>query len=195
MFLTLPLGAELQNPERSRNVNRSQRRIQLLVAAPLFFTTSTHVFRKLLTMFRAAVCALTVRNIRRTRSFRPLFCTGGRPASRSARSFCRNHRLTQDQHFSTGLKSGDLGGICQRVTRARRCAALLSGAFKKLSLSQRTRHGPSVFFGCAERHAATNLPEFTTFTHSCVSTFFHRWYVTRPKPPRPIPPHIGTALL
>ena len=39
----------------------------------------------------------------------------GRPATQSARSIDRNARLIHAQNFSTGLRSGDSGGMCHDV--------------------------------------------------------------------------------
>ena len=54
----------------------------------------------------------------------------------------RKRRRNQDQNFSTGFRSGDFGGMCQRTTFLRTYRARDAGAFKNASLSQSTCHAP-----------------------------------------------------
>ena len=79
-------------------------------AAPPLETTSTHVARKLLAHAAATLCAFFVLQSLSTRCLKPSLLTAARLAIKSRRSIATRARLSQDQNFSIGFRSGDLGG-------------------------------------------------------------------------------------
>ena len=125
----------------------SERRKQVLmcqpfVALPDLLTHSWQVFLKPRKIRDATVLALRVCKTRRTRACKADFPSGFLLACRSLRSKARRRRRTQDQYFSTGFKSGDLGGTCINSTLHCLYAFLESLASKKDSLTQTTTQGP-----------------------------------------------------
>ena len=81
----------------------------------------------------------------------------GRPATQSARSIDRNARLIHAQNFSTGLRSGDSGGMCHSRIFACLMALVLAAVVKNLSLSHRTCLTP-VLRGVERQHCVAELP-------------------------------------
>ena len=97
-------------------------------AAPPFLRTVRQTPRKLKAMFAAVFWAFLDANKLRSRSLYCRLVKGGRLATKSFMSSARFCRRIHAQNRSTGLKSGDLGGICYRFTFATRCASLDSEA-------------------------------------------------------------------
>ena len=130
-------------------------------AAPPFNDTSAQVFLKLCIVLTATSLALGVLTNRRSRALKVFLFAARRPAVKSARSIALICRRIQDQYFSTGFRSGEVAGILQRTTLQRLCAALLSGARRKLSLSQRILQGPRVLPGLAACKAFTSSDQLS----------------------------------
>ena len=130
-------------------------------AAPPSETTSTHVARKLLAHAAATLCAFFVLQSLSTRCLKPSLLTASRLAIKSRRSIATRARLSQDQNFSIGFRSGDLGGILHSSILEAACAAWLAGALRKASLSASTRHGPDRRVGRRLNMAALSLPDRT----------------------------------
>ena len=72
---------------------------------------------------------------------------------------------------------------------------MLVFALRNPSLSQRTVHGPLLFFGFSARNAAVNFPSLTTWDQSSLFVFLlSRCQRTAAKPSWDTPPHRGIAL-
>ena len=102
--------------------------------APFLRRTSWQTLRRPKAHARATCWDCRDRHTARTRWMYAVLPGTGRPAATSFKSRERNLRRNQDQYFSTGFKSGLLGGTRHRLTDARSCAAALFA--KKDSLAQ-----------------------------------------------------------
>ena len=111
-------------------------------AAPLFFCTCLHVFRRPATRLLATALLFCWATTKRTLALSPALSTGGRFSIKSRKSMTSSRFLKYAQNRSTGFKSGDLGGICHKCTDVFVYSLWLARPFKKLSLSARMCHGP-----------------------------------------------------
>ena len=82
-------------------------------ARPRLRITSCHTLRRPLAHRAATRLPACVRVKWRTRCFRAVLPTGRRLPTRSARSMARSFFRSQAQYFSTGLRSGERGGVRQ----------------------------------------------------------------------------------
>ena len=104
--------------------------------------TSRQTFLRPKVQDAATLCAFCDLQMLWTRNLNAALPKATLRCLRSRRSSATNLRLNQDQNFSTGLRSGEPGGIPQRRTDTLLCAARLAGALRNDSLSVSTRHGP-----------------------------------------------------
>ena len=114
----------------------------LPVAAPFFFKTARQTFFMSLGRLLATSCAIFVRTTRGARVLHSSFDMAGRFATASARSMRRSFLCSHTQDRSTGMRSGDFGGIFHNATPALACAAFDTFARRKDSLSHRAFQGP-----------------------------------------------------
>ena len=137
--------------------------------APFLRRTSWQTLRNPNAHARATFCDWRDRHTARTRWMYAVLPGTGRPAATSFKSRERNLRRNQDQYFSTGFKSGLLGGTRHRLTDARSCAGALFA--KKDSLSQSSCHGPRRRCSFTEPMAPTSFAPLTARDHSVEFVF------------------------
>ena len=125
--------------------------------------TSRQIFFNRRVVFRPTCCAFFVLTNRLILAIYSAFDNTGLFATQSARSIARSLLRNHAQKHSTGFRSGDLGGTCQRLTFSSRCAALATLECKKRSLSHKTNQGPFFCTGLRSRIAFRSLPARTAF--------------------------------